>query len=57
MEVDAIFAGNLDWGVGWGSHIYRKSRWGDPISAGNRDGGDPISAVNLDGGIPYLQET
>ena len=27
-----------------GSHICRKPRWGDPISAENIDGGDPIFA-------------
>ena len=43
-----------------GSHMCRKPRWGDPISAGNLDGEipiptgsktwDPISVGNLDGG-------
>ena len=37
---------------GGGSHICRKPRWGDSISAENLHGGggDPLSAGNLDGG-------
>ena len=50
---DPISAGNLDEGR---LHIFRKPRWGDPISAENLDG-DPIYAGNLEGGIPYPKET
>ena len=46
-------------GGGGGTHICRKPKWGDPISARNLDGGggSHICRKPRWWGIPYLQET